>query len=86
MVGYITVPFKPQKPETDQNRFVGRDGWEIVRVSDKYIFGYPDCGHGGRVIRIEVKKEDDDFARKNNPSWEEIVKRLSLSGRFKEID
>ena len=87
MKDYEMTPLKPPKEFRKTNEFiyVGVDGYSIEQENGKYILSFADSGHGGRLIKIEVLEEDDDFARLYNPSFEQIIKRLSFLGRLKEI-
>jgi hypothetical protein len=90
MVNYTMVPgVYPDPgtlPKTDENIFVAKDGWIIKRIESRYIFSFSDPGHNGRPVKIEVLKEDDDYARLNEPTWNEFMERLAVLNRLKELD
>lgn len=71
--------------KTNEYIYVGVDAYSIEQENGKYILSFADSGHGGRLIRIEILKEDDDFARLYNPLCEQFIKRLSFLGQLKEI-
>jgi len=89
MVGYTMVPGvypDPDKiPKTDEYIYVAEDGWSIKYEENRYIFSFVDPGHSGRLIKMEVLKDDNDFARANHPSFNEFLGRLTKLERANEV-
>lgn len=60
--------------------YQSEDCYTIVNSHGVYVFSFSDPGHGGVEIEIKIDKEADDFARINNPTFEQFISYLLERG------
>ncbi len=78
-----TVKFSPRKViESRDDYYRAFDGWEIKKIDGKWNFCSSDPGMSAKLIFIELTQEDFDYARKTNPSWDEMCWYMKGKGYF----
>ncbi|WP_152600157.1 hypothetical protein [Cellvibrio mixtus] len=78
-----SVIFSPRNTiECGEDFYRAIDGWRIEYINEEWTFCASDPGLSAKDIRVRLIRGDFEYAKKNNPTFNEMLDYMKSKGRI----